>query len=185
MTPYEQFRERLRSIYGDEPWIAACGPVFDSVRTSESVAIAGSIGVSVCFGKCKKQPGDIDLVARDVQSARGLLAKLEDFLLADKAERWWSVKYNSSAKFVPSQAQLHIRIENGMWLPICIFVLKPGGFKSWFTKEAYPVQFLAGMKAAADELDTKSIKKIRAVGEVLDDSGRAEFWDEDSEPFDY
>ena len=179
-TPYAQFRDRLRSIYGDMSWIAACGPVFDALRCSETVALAGSIGVSVCSGKCKKQPGDIDIVSKDLKSARSLIAKIENYLLANNAERWWGVKYNSSSKFVPSQASLHIRIENGIWLPICIFVLKPGGFKSWFTKEAYPVQFFADMKSAADDLDAKSSRKTRAVTSPLEGE-RAEFWDESPE----
>lgn len=163
---YKLFHSRLKNIFepveGDHSWITRNKFVFDSLRSSDDLAIAGSIGAAIRRKSAKKQPGDIDIVANSKEEATDFVSKLEKKLF-QMEYGYWRKYTNYKTDFVPEKAIAHIRLESALWLPICVFVLEPGGFKSWFTPEAYPVQFDQHIKEAAKALEKRDGKEREAA----------------------
>jgi hypothetical protein len=161
------FCERLSSGYADPSWIIRNSTVINSLRGSPSLALAGSVLHGV-RGNNLPDPGDIDIVAKDLDAARSLIILLENKLM-EMEYAHWRVFTNFKTKYVPSNCIAHYRIQSAVWLPICIFVLKPSRFRSWFTPEAIPMQNYRDVHDAAEELQEKDGKTRNILSLDLSD----------------
>lgn len=151
------FDDRLKAIYATvgNAWVDKNSLVFQEAKTC-GLALAGSIGGAVASKKAKKIPGDIDFVCKDVGSAMRFQQRLQDKLF--QYPTYWQVQINNRTSFCPENVETHVRIHAPFWLPICVFVLKEGCSRQWFTKEAYPVQFFTDVTKAAHEMEERDGK---------------------------
>ena len=163
-----KFTERLRSIYADigNGWVEKNEFVFSEAKTC-GLALAGSIGGAVASKKAKKIPGDIDFVCRNVGQAMRFHARLQDKLL--QYPTFWQIQINNRTKFCPENVETHLRFHAPFWLPVCVFVLKDGRFRQWFTPEAYPVQLFEDVKREAKEMEKRDGKERRVLEEPVVD----------------
>lgn len=152
-----KFTERLEHIYAEigSEWVKKNEFVFAEAKTC-GLALAGSIGGAVAAKKAKKIPGDIDFVCRDVGQAMRFHSRLQDKLL--QYPTFWQIQINNRTKFCPDNVETHLRFHAPFWLPICVFVLKEGYFRQWFTPEAYPIQFFEDVSKAAEEMEKRDGK---------------------------
>lgn len=159
--PYARFQEKLKGIYTDQSWIDRNMFIFNLLRCRNNYALAGSIASSIHKGKSDKSPGDIDIVADSISAARQLINQLENKLLSmDYAH--WRVFVNSQNHYVPTNCKMHYRFQTNLWLPICIFVLREGHFKNWYTKEGYSIQYFKHVVSAKKEMEELRDNDMRA-----------------------
>ena len=163
-----KFTERLKSLYAaiGNGWVEKNELVFSEAKTC-GLALAGSIGGAVASKKAKKIPGDIDFVCRDVGQAMRFHARLQDKLL--QYPTFWQIQINNRTKFCPENVETHLRLHAPFWLPICVFVLKDGCFRQWFTPEAYPMRFFEDVKREAKEMEKRDGKERRVLEESVVD----------------
>lgn len=156
-----KFTSKLNDLYAEvgSAWVSKNQFVFQEAKEC-GLALAGSIGGAVASKKAKKIPGDIDFVTRDVGAALRFISRLQDKLL--QYPTYWQIQVNHKTKFCPKNADCHFRLHAPFWLPVCVFVLKDGTFRQWFTAEAYPIQFFGDIKEAASEMEERD-GRVRPV----------------------
>lgn len=154
----DKFIASLKELYtpfGNE-WVEKNRFVLQEAKDC-GLALAGSIGGAVASKKAKKAPGDIDFVTSNVGAALRFVSRLQDKLL--QYPTYWQIQANHQTKFCPDNCDCHFRFHAPFWLPICVFVLKDGLFRQWFTPDAFPVQFFGDIRAQAEEMEKRDGRK--------------------------
>lgn len=115
-----------------------------------TVALCGSTAAALCRGNKEYKPSDIDFVCGSEANAMAFVTDLCRVLNCGSSH--YRLFFNARNKFCPTGVLLHIRFTSSLWLPICVFVLKPGKFKFFRGIAGLPIQMLDDVRKAADEL---------------------------------
>lgn len=115
-----------------------------------TVALCGSTAAALCRGNKEYKPSDIDFVCGSEANAMAFVADLCRVLNSGRSH--YRLFFNARNKFCPPNVLLHIRFTSSLWLPICVFVLKPGKFKFFRGVAGLPIQMLDDVREAAVEL---------------------------------
>jgi len=134
-------------------------PIFFWAK-QEGIALCGSVAASVCRNKSDYVAPDIDFVTDDVNAIHGFTFELQNFLMERRSH--FRFYFNCNNSFVPSKATVHLRITSGLWLPICLFLIKPNTLRTFRIGGGTIVQRLDDIKESADELSASDGKERAA-----------------------
>jgi len=178
MNTQTQLEELYEDFEGTK-WVPANNWIWKECggKSKLEVAIGGSIGMAIAGGRALKNPDDIDLVVKNIETANEIVTKA--FTIMSKYSTFGKVYYNSKTDFVPDVAEQHIRIFSNFWKPICIFVVPT--LRYYYSETGLRVQFYNDIKGEARKLEEKDGKK-RVETTSLKQSIRTE--EKECEPFD-
>lgn len=156
MNTQTQLEELYEDFEGSK-WVPANNWIWQecSGKSKLEVAIGGSIGMAIAGGRALKNPDDIDLVVKNIETANEIVTKA--FTIMSKYSTFGKVYYNSKTDFVPDVATQHIRIFSNFWKPICIFVVPT--LRYYYSETGLRVQFYNDIKGEARKLEEKDGKK--------------------------
>ena len=146
--------KKLSYIYSQDTVKKIWYPV--SLSMKHNVDICGSVGCAIATGKATKEPGDIDFVTPDMESAlkfaNDLHLKLSEYKL------YYKVYCNTKTDFLPDTVKFHMRFTVYYWKPICIFVAKEK-YETW-KYTGWTIQSYDKMKTEKKLINSKRNKLV-------------------------